>query len=100
MRPRRLRISTPADQDMRRRIDYLAGLRGETFANEYAREMVSWLSGIAESGVQLGTALGDDPRIRTFGYAGHATVLARFHPEELLVMRVYFRGQDWRRGPR
>jgi plasmid stabilization system protein ParE len=92
-------MSRPADRDMTRRVEYLSDLRGEAFADEYARKMVARLERLADTGVQLGTALGDDPRVRTFGYANHATVLARFGPEELLVMRVYFKGQDWR-GPR
>ena len=96
----RLRTSKPADQDIARRALYLSELRGETFARDYTDRLVAWLRRVARSGAQLGTALGDDPRIRTSGYAGHATILARFTPDELLVMRVYFKGQDWRRHSR
>ena len=93
-----MRISVRADRDMTRRVTYLTGLRGEIFAQSYARDLVARFARIAELGVQLGTALGDDPRIRTFGHASDATVLARFGPEEFLVMRIYFKGQDWRHG--
>jgi hypothetical protein len=83
-----------------RRARYLAGLRGEAFAEAYNVALLSWLGKRAESGAQLGTALEDDPQVRTFGYAKQATILARFEPETLRVLRVFFKGQDWRRGPR
>ena len=40
------------------------------------------------------------PRLRAFGYAGQATVIARFEPSTLRVLGIYFKGQDWRRGAR
>lgn len=43
-------------------------------------------------------AVRDNPALRTFGYASQATILARFEPGRLIVMRVYFTGQDWSRG--
>ena len=45
------------------------------------------------------TALGDDPSVRSFGYLKQATIVARFEPGRLIVIRVYFTGQDWSRGP-
>lgn len=48
----------------------------------------------------LGTARGDDPALRTVGYEKQATILAYFSEDQLEIVRIYFRGQDWSRGPR
>jgi hypothetical protein len=77
----------------------LAGVRGEAFGETFAVEIKSWLERLAAGGAQLGTAVGDNPSIRSFGYLKQATITARFEPGKLTVLRVYFKGQDWSRGP-
>jgi hypothetical protein len=84
---------------MKRRERLLRRIRGDAFAAAAADALLSWLEGLAAAGAQLGTALGDDPAVRSFGYLKQATIIARFEPGRLIVMRVYFKGQDWSRGP-
>ena len=50
----------------------------------------------AESGAQLGSAVKGKSSLRSFGYRRQATVLAEFRKGELRIVRVYFRGQNWR----
>jgi plasmid stabilization system protein ParE len=97
--PRLLGLSAPAARDIARRARYLAAERGEAFCERFAVEIKRWLEGLAAGGAQLGTALGDDPSVRSFGYLKQATIVARFEPGRLIVIRVYFKGQDWSRGP-
>jgi len=97
--PRRLGLSAPANRDIARRARYLAAKRGEAFGERFAVEIKRWLERLAAGGAQLGTALGDDPSVRSFGYLKQATIVARFEPGRLTVIRVYFKGQDWSRGP-
>jgi plasmid stabilization system protein ParE len=85
---------------MRRRETYLAQARSEDFAQAATDALLTKLANLARSGAQLGTALGDDPAVRSFGYAKQATIIARFTPGELRVLRVFFTGQDWTRGSR
>jgi hypothetical protein len=82
-----------------RRARYLAELRGRDFGDRFATDLKLWLERLADTGAQLGTALGDDPALRSFGYDGQGTIIARFTPGELRVLRVFFKGQDWSRGP-
>ena len=98
MKARRLALARLANADINRRARYLADLRGEEFAARFTADLVAWLRKLAESGAQYGTASGDDPSVRTFGYAKQATILARFEPGGLRVLRVFFTGQDWRQG--
>lgn len=70
------------------------------FAERYTLNLLAWLRALASSGAQLGTAYGDDPKVRSFGYQKHATIVARFAPQELRIMRVFFKGQDWRQRTR
>ena len=100
MRPRRLDLSSRAQRDLLRRGHYLAEVRGEGFAERSVSELLGWLRNLAETGAQVGTATDHDPRVRTFGYAGQATIVARFEVNTLRVLGVYFKGQDWRRHPR
>ena len=64
-----------------RRARYLADLRGQT-SGSVATDLKLWLERLADGGAQLGTALGDDPAVRSFGYDGQATIVARFTPGE------------------
>jgi len=99
VRPRRLKISPRAGADLERRVIFLAGQRGPEFAHRYVDELIVRLRKIATEGAQLGTARGADPALRTFGYKNQATILAYFAEDELEIVRVYFKGQDWSRGP-
>jgi hypothetical protein len=74
--------------------------RSEDFAQAATDALLTKLEKLARTGAQLGTALGDDPAVRSFGYAKQASIVARFAPRELRVLRVYFTGQDWTRGSR
>jgi plasmid stabilization system protein ParE len=81
-----------------RRERYLAKLRGRAFAQASVDALLARLEKLADHGAQLGTAAGDDPAVRSFGYARQATIVARFSPGELRVLRVFFKGQDWASG--
>jgi hypothetical protein len=96
VKARRLDLARFANADINRRAKYLASVRGEEFAAKSAADLVPWLHKLAASGAQDGTAAGDDTRVRTFGYAKQATILARFEPGSLRVLRIFFSGQDWR----
>ena len=74
--------------------------RGASFAESSIAKLVSRLEAIANGGAQIGTAVADDPAVRAFGYAKQATIVARFEPGTLRVLRVYFKGQNWRQAPR
>ena len=100
MKSRRLQVSRRAAVDLQRRARFLAAMRGSDFANRYVESLLARLRKIAVEGAQLGTARGTDPALRTFGYQGQATILAYFAEGELEIVRVYFTGQDWTRGPR
>jgi hypothetical protein len=95
--PRELVVTVPAARDMRRRERLLRRIRGNAFAAGAGDALLSWLEGLAAGGAQLGTAVGDDPSVRSFGYLKQATIIARFEPARLIVLRVYFTGQDWSR---
>ena len=95
MTPRALDVVPAARRDLDRRARFLAGERGEAFAADWYRTIVERLNRIATGGARLGTVLGDDPEVRSFGYRGEATVIARFTEGQMSVLRVYFRGQDW-----
>jgi hypothetical protein len=99
VKPRRLVIVAAANGDVRRRARYLSGIRGVAFGERFAVELRARLESIADTGAQLGTAVGDDPAVRSFGYDAQATVIARFAPGELRVLRIFFTGQDWARRP-
>ena len=100
MTPRTLDLTERARRDLQHRSRYLAEVRGGTFAREYRNALLGWLEKLADGGAQLGTAIDDDPSARSFGYRSQATILARFPPGRMIVMRIYFNGQDWRRGGR
>ena len=95
MTPRRLKLSQRASSDLRSRARVLKRERGEAFAIDYAEALITWLKRIAEGGAQLGTAVGDHPTLRSFGYRRQATILAEYTPSEMRIVRIYFRGQDW-----
>lgn len=97
MTPRILEVTANARRDLTRRKRYLAEVRGRTFAIERIDSLVAWLERIANGGEQLGTAVADVPSDRSFGYRKEATIVARFLPGRMIVLRVYFKGQDWRR---
>lgn len=98
MTPRVLVVTDLAKRDLGQRRRYLREARSRDFAERSIDELLSKLEAIADTGAQLGTSYGDDPRIRAFGYAGQATIVARFEPGTLRVLRIYFTGQDWREG--
>jgi len=93
MTPRRLLISDSARQDLRRRIRYLTEQRDADFAVGWAFGLMRWLDRVALGGAQIGTEFPGAAGFRTFGYKRQATVLAEFRQAELIVLRVYFRGQ-------
>ena len=68
---------------------------GAAFALAWVAALFDWLSRLAESGAQIGTAQSRHPGFRSFGYRRQATILAEFAGGELRVVRVYFAGQDW-----
>jgi plasmid stabilization system protein ParE len=94
LKPRTLVITDRAARDLRKRRRVLREARGPPFADAAVDGLVAKLESIADGGAQIGTALADDPRVRSFGYANHATVIARFTPGELRILRVLFKGQD------
>jgi plasmid stabilization system protein ParE len=96
--PRRLVIVRSAQRDLRRRQKYLAQVRSPAFAQAATDALLAWLEKLAREGAQLGTALVDDPSVRSFGYDRQATIVARFTSGEFRVLRVFFTGQDWSRG--
>lgn len=96
MTPRRLKLSPRAVRDLSTRTQILKRERGRAFAEAYAASLIDWLKKIAGAGAQLGTAVGDKPDLRAFGYRRQAAILAAFTPEELRIVRIYFRGQDWK----
>ena len=98
MTPRTLDLTALARRDLQRRRRHLSEIRGPAFARANTDELVAWLERLADAGAQLGTAVGDDPAGRSFGYRKQATILARFPPGRLIVVRIYFTGQDWREG--
>jgi hypothetical protein len=100
VKPRRLTITAAAARDLDRRVRYLTLVRGGEFAAANVRDLTTWLESLASGGAQLGTALGRDPTTRTFGYRGQATIVVRYFPTEMRVIRVFFTGQDWTRGSR
>ena len=83
--------------DLLAREQVLARERGAAFAAAWTDALVDWLAKLAEGGAEIGTAHHERTGMRTFGYRRQATVLARFTPGELQVVRLYFRGQDWQR---
>ena len=93
-------MTQTAARDLRRRKRILREERGAAFAEGSIDKLVSKLEAVASGGAQLGTTVAEDPAIRTFGYAKHATILARFEPGTLRVLRVFFKGQDWRHPTR
>lgn len=98
MRPRRFVLTVRAERDIARRARYLADARGDAFAEASAADLLAWLRKLADSGAQFGTSYGEDPQLRAFGYLRQATVIVRFDPDEFRVLRIRFRGEDWRRG--
>jgi len=94
MTPRRLRWSRRAARDLAGRASLLSRERGIDFAEAYCGSLIAWLLRLAESGAQLGTAVGMDPALRVFGYRRQASILAHFTESEIRVVRIYFRGQD------
>lgn len=99
MTPRRLGFAEAATRDLQRRARQLASVCDESFGHQFAAELKAWLEQLAAGGAQVGTAVGDDPAVRSFGYKKQATILARFEAGGLIVLRVNFRGQDWSRRP-
>jgi plasmid stabilization system protein ParE len=97
---RRLIITVRAARDIRRRETYLGQVRSEDVAQAATDALLTKLEKLARAGAQLGTTLGDDPAVRSFGYAKQATIIARFTPGEIRVLRVFFTGKDWTRGSR
>ena len=95
--PRRLVLTDEAVDDIARRAETLRDARGTVFARDWSEALLDWLEKNADSGAQLGTEHAAAPEFRTFGYRRQATVLARFAPETLTVLRIYFPGQDWTR---
>lgn len=98
MTPRTLELTERARRDLQRRRRYLTEVRGLAFARTNTGQLIAWLERLADGGAQLGTAVDDDPTGRSFGYRKQATILARFPPGRLIVVRIYFSGQDWREG--
>lgn len=99
MTSRRLGFAEAANRDIQRRARYLVSVRDEAFAHQFVIELKAWLERLAAGGAQVGTAVGADQAVRSFGYKKQATIVARFEPGGLIVLRVYFKGQDWSRGP-
>jgi plasmid stabilization system protein ParE len=100
VKPRRFVLTVRAEKDVARRARYLAEVRGDAFAEACTADLLAWLRKLADSGAQLGTSYGEDPRLRAFGYARQATIIARFERSTLRVLAIYFKGQDWRQGTR
>ena len=98
MSSRRLVVAPRAEADLDRRARYLAEERGEAFAERYTEDLLVWLASLARTGARLGTAYGDDPTVRSFGCRKQATIVVRFQPATFRVLRVYFKGQDWRQS--
>lgn len=97
MTPRRLLLDDQAARDIAARARILRRERGVAFAEFWVDALLSWLDALADGGAVLGTAHPEDRSLRVFGYRRQASILAEFAPEELRVIRVYFRGQDWSR---
>ena len=95
--PRALRFRRAALDDLLARERILGRERGDAFARAWTDALVAWLTRLAESGAQIGTAHPERAGTRTFGYRRQVTVLARYTADELQVVRLYFRGQDWQR---
>lgn len=93
-------VATLAARDLNRRERFLREVRGDAFARTARENLIGWLEELAQGDAQPGTALGDDPSIRSFGYLERAIIVARFSPGELRVLRVFFTGQDWTRRHR
>ena len=86
-----------AAEDILRRTEYIAEAAGPAAAERSADALLRWLERIAESGAQVGTEWPEDARLRTFGYRRQGTVLAEFDADTMVVVRIYFAGQDWTR---
>ena len=95
MNPRFLRLSERALRDLDSRAAVLLRERGPEFAKQYCDLLLVWLEQAAFSGAQLGTQVGEQKHLRAFGYRRQATVLADFTEDQMRIVRIYFRGQDW-----
>ena len=85
--------------DLQRRAKYLTSIRGSDFARRYVESLLERLRKIARRGRPARHRARPDPALRTFGY--EARPRSRLFAEgELEIVRVYFTGQDWTRGPR
>jgi len=92
-----LKLGRAAVRDLAARERLLARERGAVFAKHATDQLLAWLERVADGGAELGTAHDTRAGMRTFGYRRQAPVLVRYTATEMQVVRVYFRGRDWRR---
>ncbi|CAN5698174.1 hypothetical protein BH23PSE1_BH23PSE1_07870 [soil metagenome] len=90
-------VAPLARRDIARAAKRLRDARGHAFAERWTIDLRDWLLRRAAHGAVLGTGHPTRPGFRTFGYKRHATVLAAYTEDALIVVRLYMRGQDWTR---
>jgi hypothetical protein len=92
---RTLILTIEAQADVERRIDMLVRERGTGFAANWLETFSSWLTTLAHDGVILGTSHPFSKQARSFPYKKQATLLVEYTPTQMIIIQIYFAGQDW-----
>lgn len=95
MTPFKLAYSRAAKATLVRRGKFLISHRGPDFAAKWSDGFISWLENLAASGAVIGTKHLTNPAFRTFPFRGEATLLVEYTPNEMIIIQIYFAGQDW-----
>jgi len=89
-----------AEADLRELYDYIAREAGDTIAGNYIDRIEAACMSL-ETSPQRGTKRDNiRPGIRTMGFERRATIVFRVLKSEVLIVRIFYGGQDYERALR
>ncbi len=97
MRIHRVSFLAPAETDLVELYDYIAENNGPTIAGGYIDRIEAACMAL-EIFPERGTRRDDiRPGIRTMGFERRATIVFRVEPSQVVIVRIFYGGQDFER---